>query len=166
MGDEYNANQYQPQTSVAKIISIRPAIYGDMPNTMEMQNRYDMWMSGGAKPDIEGNSTNFMSTQFHVGVYRPVNRNEFRRVKLRGWTNMPIFYCDIIETGPYLNVTIEFTEGGRIIIKPSALVQILDREAQDMNYGNKERLNKILDKFIIDHNYDPPTINHYMSIKG
>lgn len=159
MADEYKANQYQEQTSEAKIVSIRPLKHGDMPNSIEMQTRYDMRMSGGARPDVEGSPSKYMSTQFQVAVYRQVSRCEFRKVKLRAWTNMLLFYGDIIETGPYLSAMIEFNQGGIAVIKPSALIQILDREVQDLNYGNKDRLMKIIDKFIIDHNYDAPTID-------
>lgn len=159
-------NKNQWENFEATIKSIKPMKYGDMPNTMEMQSRYDMWMSGGAKPDVEGSSSKFMSTQFHIAVYRSIGQDNLRKIKLRAWTNMPLYYGDVIETSPYLGATIEFTEGGIAYLKTSALVQILNREAQDLNYGIKDRLMKIFDKTIIDHNYDAPTINHYMSIKG
>lgn len=166
MGDEYNANQYQEQTSLAKISSIFPQLHGDMPNTMEMQARYDMWMAGGGKPDVEGSPSMFMSTQFHITVYRPVNRHEFRKVKLRAWKNMPLFYCDIIETSPYLKVLVEFVDGGIVGIKTSALAQILNQEVQDLNHGNKNRLIKVIDKFIINHKSDPLNIEFKGGLRG
>lgn len=155
MSDEFNLNE---KNYLAKILAIRPEKYGSSPVIMNLQVAYDTRMSGGGTPDFFGNFYRDTNTHFEVTVHR-FSAKLGNKLKIRAWRNMPLFRGDILETGANLSVLLELTNGGLVGIKTTALVQILEQEVQDLNYGNKDRLDRIIDKFIIDHNYDPLNVD-------